>query len=115
MTPNHVLRADFPAGPLFPTSPSQMTKLTRATSKFWVAGGSSAAQQELMLGLDDDDGWLQVRLGGRGERGSQRQTMPGLDNDDGWLQVRLGATGGVTASSGNGIERVGGLQTYTPA
>ena len=54
-----------------------MTKLTRATSKFWVAGGSSAAQQELMLGLDDDDGWLQVDVkereaaGGRGSMGER--------------------------------------------
>ena len=49
-----------------------MTKLTRATSKFWVAGGnSSTVGQELMLGPDeDDDGWLQVQMGCRGERGS---------------------------------------------
>ena len=35
-----------------------MTKFTRATSKFWVGGGSTATPKHELIMSTEDDGWL---------------------------------------------------------
>ena len=41
-----------------------MTKLTRATSQFWVGAGASPGQ-EVILNPADDEAWLQDSAGGK--------------------------------------------------